>query len=612
LPLLEKWHIPYALDGGINALDQPVVRQLIQLCTVVVEQRQGSEISRPLLEVLSFPWFGLDRRLLFQLARLASRQQRPLIEVLCAEETRAEPAFTDAKTAQRLQKTIEIVSLMEKWAADDWSLPFEQWLEQVAVESGLRQWLLDHADTDLTPLLAYYSLFAFIRQVAVSQSSFHAADFVRSYQTMLEEQVAVPIQSPEPAQQRVTLSTVHGAKGQEWDYVFLTQVIDGVWGGQRSRASLPTPEAILSQASQASHACTPAELQEQEDRRLFYVALTRARRQVQIWYPSAIEQQGRVRPTTPSMFISEMAPQSDIQTESAVTNTTPSTLLATLTLPAASPDKELREYIQSITSDFVLSVTALNDYLRDPKLFLFRHILRLPEATQPTLAYGSAMHKALEAYGKMIIAKKVIDVELLQHVFQVSLEKQPISLEDKQRRLTRGMQVLREYLGQAPPTADIWKTEYTVGGGMQMAHLEGIRLKGRMDRLDWLDREKNSLCVIDYKTGKVRSKGELLATTQATQAQLSPREQSLGDTIRSTYLRQATFYRLLGTLHPTGMPSIDLARFEFIESPFEKGKPTSVQIPLTDSAVSDLTQLIHEVAAEIQSAAFLDQIEWSS
>ncbi|MBP7875619.1 PD-(D/E)XK nuclease family protein, partial [Candidatus Woesebacteria bacterium] len=610
IPLLEKWNIPFYLEGGMDALIQPIVQQFVTLCTVIVGLRQGNISSEQLFEICSYTWLGVDRVTLFQLGRLAGKERRPLLEVLYLPTAELVTALQNSVEAVHLERIQALLQQLESWAALDYEVVFTTWLETIVAESGLHHFLIAQAEQEIEPLLAVYSLFAFVKQLNTSNHHFHLSDFVRSVETLREQRVKIPLQSLSSTEDRVRLSTVHKAKGQEWSHVFLLHLIDGVWGNRRSLAALPVPENIVETASALAR--LSKEEQNQDDRRLLYVAMTRAKQSLEMWYPEQSEQDGVLRQRVPSMFISELSHRPEIARVNAETAAPPVELAATLIgpRPHAIESDRLEAYLKQLVEDFPLSITALNNYLRDPTIFFYQNLLSLPSAKLPHLAFGTAIHSALELLGsEQIRGKAGVTEEQLFHHFDRQLQRELLTDDERVRRSKRGHAVLRAYANLQDFSAfSIWKTEYKVGYGANAAFLDNIRLTGRIDRLDWNDATHKTVRVIDYKTGKPRTKNEITASTETALKALSEREKLLPESIRGSYVRQLLFYRLLGQLDHSFTPEITLGTFDFIEAAVDKEKLIQHTFSLEDGAVKELEAVIRQAMIEIRSLSFLSSI----
>ncbi len=151
----------------------------------------------------------------------------------------------------------------------------------------------------------------------------------------------------------VRLSTVHKAKGQEWQIVFIPGLIDGKWGNSKKRQLLPLPQELIPNAT-----ITPEETNA-EERRLFYVALTRAKTNVYLSYSESVVNENRSKSVNQSEFLVALLEQQSSNFK---------TLLATDSLPKL--DAQLERLLLPANSQRKLQsqekeyYTELTDILR--------------------------------------------------------------------------------------------------------------------------------------------------------------------------------------------------------------------------------------------------------
>lgn len=602
LPLLQKWSIPFYVEGGLDALKLTIVEQFSTLCSTILSIRSGEDASQLFFEICTYPWFSVDRVILFQLGRFAGKSRISMFDALSlSDETLlAELSLTSIDEIERIRA---LKNQLEEWGVLDFQMVFTTWLETVTQQSGLHLYLMSKTDEALEPLLGLYSVFAFVKQLNATNHELHLLDFMRSLEVLREQHVMIPVQSLSPSDTRIRLSTVHKAKGQEWDYVFLLHVIDGVWGNRRPPPSLPVPEHIVETTTTLER--QTKEQLNQDDRRLFYVALTRAKERVELWHADSSELDGIVKPRVASIFLTELDHRDDIVRLEAVPKIEPLDLASKLTAPAPlSKDRgRFEAYLSIIVTEYPLSVTALNNYLRDPTKFLYQNLLALPAAKLPHLAFGTAIHAALE------LLHTDAKPALMLKRFDEQLEREVMTEAERKRRRERGHDVLKAYLNARADSNDLlWRAEYKVGYARQAAFLDDIRLTGRIDRLDWNDQTHKTVRVVDYKTGKSRSRNDLLVATETARAQLSERERSLAEGIQGSHQRQLLFYALLGQLDQSFEPSITMGSFDFVESVLDQGKLQEHTFTLEAEQVNELKKLIKIVMQEIRSLSFLDQI----
>jgi DNA helicase-2/ATP-dependent DNA helicase PcrA len=346
----------------------------------------------------------------------------------------------------------------------------------------------------------------------------------------------------------------------------------------------------------------------EDERRLFYVALTRAKKQVVCSYPDSIVSENKSQSTIASMFLHEIADYAEtIDAKSLVFADKEREFLEKIVAPKVnkySVDADIAFY-QELVNDFKLSVTALNDYLRDPEFFVTYRLLRVPQAKPAFLAYGSAMHTALEKLFRSYMKEQAfLDKEQLLSTFEQALKKELLLPEEFNRRLTKGVGVLDQYYQhiQNATHAPAF-LERSFGNGFSQTILGDIHLLGRIDRIDWVHPTAKTVKVIDYKTGKVKSAREIEGLTVS--ANLSPREQSLPEGIRGPYKRQLLFYKLLSQLDKSFSAEVTHGSFEFLEPGETAQKFISREFELPQSEVELLKELIIQVMKEIRELEFL-------
>jgi len=314
----------------------------------------------------------------------------------------------------------------------------------------------------------------------------------------------------------VQLLTVHKAKGLEFDAVYVIDAVEDNWrpkaGGRKPPANLPLQ---------------PAGDDLDDYVRLMYVALTRAKSSITVsaYHLDHAGKDVAVSPIIQSAF--------DIQ---RVTETSKTKLVEVLEenlrWPSLDGGQE-QAILKARLETYSLSVTHLLNFLNlgkgGPQYFKERNLLRLPEAKSVNLAYGTAMHSAMETAQKLI-NKDMFELAAVSRDFTKALAAQQLAPAEYQRFNKQGQQVLdrlfNDYAYRLPkgslPEQDL--RDIRVGPA---------RLRGKLDRVDL---SGDSMAIIDYKTGKPLSSFETKDKTSAVKAH----NQKL----------QLVFYALLAGQHP--------------------------------------------------------------
>lgn len=593
-----KHGISVSVENKPDALQSPALQQLFLLLRTILDLRSGAE-GPELAELLFAPWWKFERVVTMKLLRAAGKMNASVYELV----HRGFPEVIKlSETADLTQLDFglyeDFFGRLVEWGSDEPNQPFCYWLEGVAQESGFLDWAAAQPER-LLLLEQVNSLLQFVRQLDSNGMKLNLDSFLEIIQTMMEHQLAVPVDLSVVKEEGVTFSTTHKAKGQEWDYVFLIQCNDGKWGNARGGRSLPLPSGVLHFDVQA-----PENLLD-DDRRLFYVALTRAKKQICISYPETVLNGQTTKQVLGSLFLEEVPAEYKESKELQVDEPKMVSFLSKITPPEPLVDwsRREKEWLRQITAEMPLSVSALNTYLRSPEEFLKKYLLKVPERPDARLAYGTAMHAALEHVYRGWLDTQIVpnEREVLPY-FKKILEQQSLPKAEFEARLDRGYEVLRQYLQRPIEETKLIFLEKFFGYGTSTTMLGDIRLTGRIDRADWIDTALKTVRVVDYKTGRGKTLNEIEGKVGT--ADYSPRELALPEPIRGVLKRQALFYKLLLQLDRTFAGEVTNGVFEFVE-PDRDGKFVTRELPLLSEDVELLKTVITEVMTEIRELKFL-------
>lgn len=605
LTTLAKWEVPYELDAGENILKLPHIAQFVQMCRAV-NQLPSHIDDGSLFSTLMLPWWGLPSLVVMQLSRGASQAKSTLYDYLRQDYQSLKSNQPNTRlTALDFSLAQSTLETMQSWVTADQQLTVTAWFEKVMSESGFTRWMLEQPEKGLL-LNAVQSLLKTARAWQGDEPLFSLSRFLQTLDTLEAHGLAITLDDLNLKKQAVRLTTVHRAKGQEWDHVFVIRCVNGKWGNTRSKEMIPLPSGILQHQPEIIE-------ENQDERRLFYVAITRAKKTLTLTYPESIASNQRSTDQLASMFLSELGDDlvPDTSQLAEETMTQAEAHLARLIEPAQTvvePGEAERAFFGELVESFVLSPSTLNLYLRSPAEFVQKVLLKVPQAPAPQLAFGTAVHAALEFWYKAVMkGEPAPALESVITTFKQVLSKQELTPEDYRQRLSHGQEALTAYYeARASEQANPLYLERFFGSGWSRAYLDDIPLTGRVDRVDWIDQTAKTVRVIDYKTGRPKTLGEIEATVKS--VELSEREQALPESIRGPYKRQLLFYKLLSELDPTFIPHVTEGVFEFVEPDSQSKKLVRRVLPLLDEEVEELKTLIREVMAEIRSLAFISTL----
>lgn len=608
---LDKWALPYELRRGDNVLHNSHILELLDLLRLINGFSSASD-SELFFRVLTFAWLNLDPVLVMKLGRVAGKLRLDLYDLLAKGRDNINQELLGQEISEAQFASIQaLLAKLADFALRNQRLTFNHFFEAVISEEGFGFLpFLQKLPDSFEQIMSLNALFAEIKGLLANNHQLKLADFLE--QIGIYEQHKIPIQSKNllPKKEAVFLSTVHSAKGMEWRHVFLINLLDKKWGNQRDNSKIKLPGGIIKNTDLSEKE------RNEDDRRLFYVALTRAKEKLYLSYPEQVIENSQVSEKFPSIFLQELQeveaklaqPILLHQKHQKVIEQTEQHLSKLMTVaPKPVLLEQQRQFLLSLVQDFQLSVTALNTYLRDPLEFLEKNLLRVPKAKAVFMSFGTAVHAALERFFKLEQqSQKVPPLDFLLAEFELALAKEILTESDLADRLQAGKKMLQSYYAQnLTVTSDVFDVERQFGGRRKVL-LGDIQLSGKIDRIDWVDRQRGLLRVYDYKTGTPKTRGGIEASSKTYQKDFSARELALPDTIKGPYKRQLIFYKLLFDLDRSINPNLQISEavFEFIQ-PADNGKHLSHAYSITDEEVEDLKKLIKEVMAEIRELKFL-------
>ncbi len=598
--ILESNGLSYEIEGGSNILQNESIEQLLQYLRLVNSIKTGHETDN-MFEVMMYEWTHIDTSLALKLGRVAGKNQMSIYELI----NKGYDFFVDHYplkdvTPLEFRQAEEFINELNNALTKDALIVFTEWFEQTLNESGYLKWIESHQNK-IQLLTNLNTLYSEIKSFVRAQHNLHLQQVIEAFDTMQEHNIAIQAEDLNVKKGSVHMSTVHKAKGREWKHVFLVGFMDKKWGNARTRDLIPLPDILHNTDLSKKE-------RNEDDRRLFYVALTRASQVLHISYPQTIISEGSSRDVVGSMFLEELPDNTYKKLdENELAHHTIENL--EILLKPKSVQKKYgsnTDFFEHLVKDFKLSVTALNTYLRDKDEFVHNVLLRVPRAKPAPMAFGTAVHYGLEKMYKELISGGSPNRETLIEAFEESLRRELLTENELQRRLTYGKKILSEYFdeykgGDVEPVF----IERFFGSGFSKTVFDDIQLTGRIDRIDWIDKKNRTVRVVDYKTGRSRSLNDIEGKTKS--ANLSEREMMLPESIRGPYKRQLVFYKLLCDLDQTLNLNVIEGVFDFVQPDEKTGKFTQRSVQISAEDVGLLKNVIRDVVKEIRSLAFLSE-----
>jgi len=296
----------------------------------------------------------------------------------------------------------------------------------------------------------------------------------------------------------VSVLTIHQAKGLEFPIVFLVGLVSGRFPSPHRRDPIPLPDELVKDLVPS------ADFHRQEERRLFYVGMTRAKEAL---YMTSARDYGGKRARKPSLFVSEA-----LELDASQLTPQRTAPLSRITRHGATASSGGNGDQLSLFSrgDEILSLShrKIDDYLTCPLKYRYIHVLRVPIRQHHAVIYGNAIHQAIRVFQLNRLAGRETPIAELHDVFRRYWKSEGfLTPEHENLRLHQGLKTLEAFhafeLREASiPTYVEKRFSITLGG---------TRLVGVFDRID---RSEEIGTIIDYKTSEVRTEEQATKRTK--------------------------------------------------------------------------------------------------
>lgn len=584
ISLLEKKKIPYWVKRPVNILQIPFIIQLINIFKYLQQESTHS-------------FSGED--VLFGLMHAPFTKIKPLdiatLSLYLQTKERKHKYWRYLLQDSLLLETMDLYNAtpfhqlginLEKWLTDMKTLTIPMLLEKIIYDSGFVGHLLN-GNNRIWDMQVLHSFFDFVKEETSKQPRMTVPDFLNMIEKMELENIEVQIQKIIKQENGVRFYTTYSAKGHEFEHVFLIGLTKNYWeskSGNNKGFGLPdTLTKTLETENEDNNS-------EEVARRLFYVALTRAKKYLQV---SFAKKDNKEKDLEPSCFIDEIS-TNDERIETSIEDEDVLLHLTNSFLPDPEVNIELakKELIEKRLEQFVLSVSAMNKYLDCPLSFYYEYILRVPAAKSDALAFGTAVHYALEQLFKKMNANEdhlfpTKEEVLSSFNYAMRREESAFTALQYTRRLELGEKIISEYFDHYINSFNkIVVTEYNIGN----TTVNGVPIKGKLDKIEF---DGTDCIVVDYKTGNpdYSSKKELLGPSE--------KNPNGGD-----YWRQMVFYKLLLENFPAARHwKMISGVFDFIEKN-SKDEFVRFTVPINENDLTTVKEQIKEVYQKIMNHEF--------
>lgn len=594
--LLELSGIPMNFRSSKNLLEEPLIDHLLILLNYLQAEFREKNSGEPyLIQLLYLPYWNLDARDVSTLAYLERKNRGPknLRDKILHPDSWPEAGFSNKEAL------VAFIHKTQEWML---ALPPVKTLsvlvEDILRYSGMLTWALQSRES-AWHLRALNSLFSFIKSESYEDPRLTLDKFLQRIDRMKTFDIDIPIENQYGSNQGVNLMTAHGSKGSEFESVWIMNVVAQDWEDSFIQGEQPykIPDE-LKQIEQSK------QFQKEDERRLFYVAMTRAKRNLVIsWSTTTLDQKA----WRESVFVSEL--KLHLNTEPPLQQVDEKLLQDKMELilhkKATPPELLHHDLIEQYAADFVMNCTELDKYLECPRKFYFEEILQIPQAPNAHLGLGIAVHEALHDFFHIALTNPDYRVEYLidffiQHMKRNEWYFTPDEFDGLIRKFTHQLPLFFKQ------HRHLWKdtTQHKLEYYIDRVNFEGIPINGKIDQVLYKD---GQAFLVDFKSGRGDS------TSSMTKLK-PPYKGSIG----GNYWRQALFYKLLLDRDPHQRWNASRAHIIFLQAnKMETGVFLNKEYLFQDAEMKILSQQIVDTYGRIKNHEFdtgceKPECEWCS
>lgn len=586
LKLFEKNNIPVKIKETQNILEQPLIKNIILILEYFFKESceifSGEHI---LFKILYLPFFDISNKDITNFAikrkiEMKENNQKNIYfkKLLFDIDNEKDPFYFIKIIVENLEKKYITSSLLV-------------FLESVFNNAGIIKWILKQKNKDVL-FKQLSSFFHFVKNLCSKNKSFDLKNLLNILRRMESHNIKIPIEKIYYEKGGVNFITTHSSKGLEFEYVFLKGVNKNVWDKQKSQNYFIPDSLPVSNNGDFL----------EEKRRLFFVALTRAKKYLEV---SSSLNSLDGKEFDDSIFIAEMQEFIDPEIVKYSDDLIEEVVLSELyVIDNSNKDTFIDDKsLNYLLDDYILTPTHLNKYLDCPKKFYYENILQIPSCMSHSASFGSAVHYALEKGINDLEQSRKLDKMQFINYYRDALEKYKYLFEEKEfvKFLKHGEFILKKYYEEKILLLDnnIKKvTEKKIITG-----LDNIRIKGNIDRLDMVD--NSIISIVDYKTGNPLS--------PFTKEKLQPPSEK-NNFLGGDYWRQMVFYNILVENNLNLNKNISNCIFDFIEP--QNGFFHSHNVSITEDCKEKVKEQINYAYNNIKNGKFdgcmKDDCSWCS
>lgn len=474
---LNQNEIPSVFSGASRLFAEPEVKMLIAFFRCLVYPSDNLSFY----QLATSEIYNLPSELLAKFYEKARYGNRSFIEIVENDgqnsSAKIMEVVKDIKKYRELIKNKRAGELLYEFIKEKKLL--KKYLDQPTVENEIK----------IQNIAKFFERLAQFESAATDCS---VLAYLENLELILEVGEESEVSDIDPELNAVNVLTVHAAKGLEWPVVFVVNMVDQRFPTCKKREQLPIPDKLIKEILPAG------DYHLQEERRLFYVAVTRAKDHL---FLSAADDYGGKRARKLSQFVLELLDEPQLgkiryklsalekirrfERQSAVASIQPSSLA-------------LKDTGDQKPAILKLSRQQIDDYYTCPKKFYFASVIKIPLPTDWHFMYGSAIHSAISQYYLRKISGMKPTLKSLIADFEANFTNEGfITREQEEERKRTGIETLRRFFDE---DQKINLIPDKVEDRFEFSE-DFVKVSGRYDLVK---KGKSGVEICDFKTSQVR------------------------------------------------------------------------------------------------------------
>jgi len=492
---LERANFPYQFLASRGLYAKPIILDIISYFKLLDNYHESPALYR----ILNLPFLNISVQDIARINQYARRKTKSLYEAL----NELQSIF--GVSPQTGQKIKLVLSLIKKHTELARSRNVSEILVSFLKDSGYLKYLLGRESKQQLDLVNQFH--QKIKNFEEANIDSSLKNFMESLNMELEsgEQGKLSF-DPNQGPDMVRVMTIHSAKGLEFKYVFLVNLVDRRFPTSERKEQIEIPENLIKETIPSG------DVHLEEERRLCYVAMTRAKEKL---FLTSADSYGGARKKKPSRFLMEMNFVKKGEE------------LISITAGSTTVREQKKETSKPLILPSYLSFSQLAAFAVCPLQYKFAHILKIPVRGKAVFSFGKTMHNTLYNFvkltneGKNIVqadlfasatqtkqkqGKKALDISVLVEIYKKNwIDEWYESKSQKEEYYKLGRKIIKNFherFIQEQPRV------FRINGDLALETSFKLKIANNtlIGRIDRIDQTKDGIEIVDYKTGKYKEK----------------------------------------------------------------------------------------------------------